>query len=101
MPGRLYDEFIHAKELTDIELAYVNMPVYANKKGIVGEMNPCKCKSSLLLPSSTLINPCSNTFVESMFTLKSTHLTDTGSRWEHNASLREFSYLAALSFPGT
>lgn len=41
------------------------------------ETNPYKSKNLLLLVSKILNNPRSNTFMERIFTLMSSHLTDT------------------------
>lgn len=69
----LYDEFIDAKDLIDKQLVYQNKPVDSKWVDIFGEMKTNSYESKNLLVSKILSIPCSNTFIEKIFNLMSSH----------------------------
>lgn len=75
----LYDEFIDAKDLIDKQLVFQNKPVDSNRVDIFADMetNPYESKNLQLLVGKILSIPCSDTFVEKLFSLMSSHCTDT------------------------
>lgn len=75
----LCDEFTDARDLIDRQLGYQNKPVDTKWVDIFREMetNTYKAKNLLLLGSKILSIPHSNTFIEQIFSVMSSHWTDT------------------------
>ncbi|XP_060096772.1 uncharacterized protein LOC132573285 [Heteronotia binoei] len=80
----LYSEYTDAKSLLDEQVACVDPKITVDKKwvAIFSEMGTRshKCENLLLLVSKILSIPCSNAFVERVFSLMSAHWTETRNR---------------------
>ncbi|XP_060088693.1 uncharacterized protein LOC132567096 [Heteronotia binoei] len=80
----LYSEYTDAKSLMDEQVACVDPKITVDKKwvAIFSEMGTRshKCENLLLLVSKILSIPCSNAFVERVFSLMSARWTETRNR---------------------
>lgn len=96
--GSIYDELIDAKNLIDKQLVCQNKPMDSKWVDIFEEMktNSYESKNLLLLVRKILSIPCSNTFIEKIFNLMSSHCTDT--RIQCNVGLRRAELQVRVNF---
>lgn len=94
----LYDEFIDAKDLIDKQLVFQNKLVDSKGVDIFADMetNSYESKNLQLLVSKILSIPCSDTFVEKIFSLMSSRCSDT--RNQCNMGLRRAELHVRVNF---